>query len=144
MSSLDYFSSLPGKIITVLTTAVSFVVTYFFELTIDNFEQYLAVCAVVLLDGFFGVCAGTKLEGFKTYKAIKVLKTLFGWIVILSVLLMVESGIAGTNWLSETIVIPFIVFQVISALKNASLAGFIDAKLLNDILYKIDQHKHIK
>jgi phage-related holin len=144
MNSIAYFNSLPGKLITALTAGLSFILTYFFELTIDNFEQYLAVCAVVLLDGFFGICSGIKREGFKTYKAIKVLKTLFAWVVILSVLLMVESGIAGTTWLSETIIIPFIVFQLISALKNASLAGFIDARLLNDILDKIDQHKHTK
>ena len=36
---------------------------------------------------------------------------------------------------------PFIVFQLISALKNASMSGFIKTELLNKILDKIDQHK---
>jgi hypothetical protein len=54
---------------------------------------------------------------------------------------MVEKGFPGTGWLSETIIMPFIVFQIMSALKNASLAGFIQNDLLNTILDKIDKHK---
>jgi hypothetical protein len=55
--------------------------------------------------------------------------------------LSVEKGIEGTFWLSETIMIPFLIFQLISALKNASMAGYIDSSLLNEILDKIDKHK---
>jgi len=93
------------------------------------------------LDGFFGLWAGVIREGFKTYKAIKVLKTLFAWILILTVLLSVELGFKGTGWISETVLMPFMIFQLISALKNASMAGFIKTELLNNILDKIDQHK---
>jgi hypothetical protein len=94
-----------------------------------------------LLDGFFGVIAGVKREGFKTYKALKVLKSLVAWEVILTAILMIENGFTGTGWLSETIIPPFIVFQLMSALKNASMAGFIKNELLNIILDKIDKHK---
>lgn len=118
-----------------------FMGSYFMNLTADNTEQYLALVAVVLLDGFFGLIAGIKREGFKTYKAVKVLKTLFAWVLILTVILSVELGFKGTSWLSETILMPFIVFQLISALKNASMSGFIKTELLNKILDKIDQHK---
>ena len=54
---------------------------------------------------------------------------------------MVEAGFKGTSWLSETILIPLIVFQVISALKNAEQAGFIKNEALGTILNKIDKHK---
>jgi phage-related holin len=54
---------------------------------------------------------------------------------------MVEKGFTGTAWLSEVVVIPFIVLQIISALKNASMAGFIKAEELNKILDRIDNHK---
>jgi phage-related holin len=53
----------------------------------------------------------------------------------------VEKGFPGTGWLSETILVPFIVFELLSALKNASMAGFIQADLLNQILDKFDTHK---
>ena len=90
------------------------------------------------------VMAGTRREGFQTRKALSVLKNTVAWLVILTVILMVEQGFAGTAWLSEVIVVPFMVFQLISALKNASMAGFIQVGLLNQILDKIDKHKGIR
>ena len=135
------FKSTWINMITALGTAGAFIGSYFMNLTADNTEQYLAVIAVVLLDGFFGLCAGIKQEGFKTYKAVKVLKTIFAWVLILTVILSVELGFTGTGWLSETILIPFIIFQIISSLKNASMAGFIQNDLLNEILDRIDKHK---
>jgi hypothetical protein len=125
----------------ITSTAFAFVCSYFFNLAIENSDQYLAVVAIIFMDGFFGVIAGTKREGFKTYKAVKILKTLVAWIVTLTVLIMVEAGFKGTSWLSETILIPLIIFQVISALKNAEQAGFIKNEALTTILDKIDKHK---
>lgn len=124
-----------------VATVVSFIFTYFFNLTMDNYEQYLALTSVVMLDGFFGIIAGIKREGFQTRKAIKVLYTLVVWIMFLTVLLTVEKGFPGTGWLSETILLPFLVFQIMSALKNASMSGLIKTALLNDILDRIDNHK---
>jgi hypothetical protein len=124
-----------------VATMISFIFTYFFNLTIDNSDQYLGLIAVVMLDGFFGILAGTRREGFQTFKALKVLRTLITWIIFLTVLLTIEKGFPGTSWLSETILIPFIVFQVISALKNASMCGWIKSDVLNSILDKIDKHK---
>tara|TARA_B110000444_G_C18769071_1_gene561538 strand:+ start:788 stop:1213 length:426 start_codon:yes stop_codon:yes gene_type:complete len=118
-----------------------FLLTYFTELTLNNIEQFLAVGFVVALDGFFGLIAGIKREGFKTFKALSVLRTLAIWWLILGVVLSIEKGFAGTSWLSETMITPFLVFELISALKNASMAGFIKNDLLNTILDKIDNHK---
>jgi phage-related holin len=128
-------------IIVTLTAFFTFVFSYFYDLTLNNYEQFLATISVVLLDGVFGIIAGAKREGFKTFKAIKVLRTTVIWIVILAVLLSVEKAFIGAGWLSETIMIPFIVFQLISALKNASMAGYIKGELLNQLLDKIDKHK---
>ena len=124
-----------------ISTFCGFMGSYFMNLTANNTEQYLAVVAVMLLDGFFGVIAGIKREGFKTYKALKVLKNIFAWILILTAILSIELGFKGTSWLSETILAPFMVFQMVSALKNASMAGFIKNELLNEILDRIDSHK---
>lgn len=124
-----------------LTTTITFVCTYFGKLAMDNIEQYFAVVAVIFMDGFFGVIAGIKKEGFRTYKAIRVLKNVFSWLVILTVILMIEKGFKGTGWLSETIIVPFMIFELISALKNASMSGFIKNDQLNKILDLIDKHK---
>ena len=124
-----------------ISTTMSFICTYFFNLTMTYSEQYLALIAVVFLDGFFGVIAGAKREGFKTFKALSVIRTAAVWCMFLTVILLVEQGFKGTSWLSETILIPFVIFQLISALKNASMCGFIKADVLNQILDRIDNHK---
>ena len=127
-----------------VSTMCAFICSYFLELTIDNMEQFLSVCCVVLLDGFFGMIAGIKREGFKTFKALSVLRTVIVWWVILAVILTVEKSFPGTGWLSETIIVPFLIFQIVSALKNASMAGFIKIEALNNILDKIDKHKGLR
>jgi phage-related holin len=124
-----------------LTTACAFIGSYFMNLTADNIEQYLSVAFVIFADGFFGVWAGVKREGFKTFKALSVLKTLIFWIVMLSAILTIEKGFTGTSWLSETIMAPFLVFQLISILKNASMVGVVKNELLTQILDKLDKHK---
>ena len=136
--------SFPLLAITSFTAGVTFMCSYFMNLTMANSDQYLAIVGVMFLDGVFGMIAGTKREGFQTRKAIKVLRNTVAWLVILTVILMVEQGFTGTAWLSEVIVVPFMVFQLISALKNASMAGFIQMSLLNQILDKIDKHKGIR
>ena len=124
-----------------VSTTMSFICSYFLELYMGNAEQYLALIAIVFIDGFFGIAAGIKREGFQTRKAVRVLKRAIAWVVFLTGILMVEKGFVGTSWLSETVIIPFIVLQIISALKNASMAGFIKAEELNKILDRIDNHK---
>ena len=124
-----------------VSTTMSFICSYFMELYMGNAEQYLALIAIVFIDGFFGIAAGIKREGFQTRKAVRVLQRVITWVVLLTAILMVERGFAGTSWLSETIIVPFIVLQLISALKNASMAGFIKAEELNQLLDRIDNHK---
>ena len=124
-----------------ITAFCTYLCTYFLNLSMDNMEQYLAVVAVLWLDGIFGIWAGVKREGFKTYKALKITRNTIIWLVILTVILMVEKGFTGTAWLSEVIIVPFMVLQLISALKNASMAGLIKVEELNKILDRIDKHK---
>ncbi len=119
----------------------TYMCTYLFNLSMENMEQYLAVVAVLWLDGIFGIWAGIKREGFKTYKALKITRSTFVWLAILTVILMVEKGFTGTAWLSEVVIVPFMVLQLISALKNASMAGLIKMEVLNKILDHIDKHK---
>jgi len=133
--------TIPLTISLLATTTMTFIGTYFYNLTMDYSDQYLGLIAVVLFDGFFGIIAGTKREGFQTFKALKVLRTAVTWVVLLTVLLLVEKGFKGTSWLSETILVPFMVFQLLSALKNASMAGFIKTEVLNRIMDAFDKHK---
>ena len=124
-----------------LTTAFAFIGTYFLHLTADNIDQFLSVGLVVFADGFFGIWAGVKREGFQTRKALSVLKTFGFWTIMLAAVLSIEKGFTGTSWLSETIMAPFLVFQLISILKNASMVGVVKNELATKILDKLDNHK---
>jgi len=128
-------------IITITSMSLGFIFSYFLNLTIQNAEQYLAVATLVFADGFFGIIAGIKREGFKTYKAIKILRTLLFWVIMLTLILVIEKSIPGAGWLSETMLMPLVIFQLISVVKNASMAGFIKADVVNKILDTIDKHK---
>ena len=137
MKSTSIIILLPSMIL-------GFICSYFLEITIQNAEQYLAITTLVFADGFFGIIGGIKREGFKTYKAIKILKTLIFWVLILTLILVIEKSIPGAIWLSETMLMPLVIFQLISVIKNASMAGFIKAEVLNKILDRIDKHKGLR
>ena len=141
LSPTNSMKSTTLTFLTVPLVTVSFLCSYFLELTMGNAEQYLALIAVVFIDGLFGIIAGAKREGFQTRKAVRVLQRAVSWAMFLTVILMVEKGFKGTAWLSEAVIIPFIILQLISALKNASMAGFIKTEELNKILDRIDNHK---
>lgn len=126
---------------TAFTGILTFIITYFTELALCNADQYMALVAVLILDGYFGVRAGIKREGFKTYKALKILKTIVTWILILTTVLSIEKAFPEVSWMSETLLIPFLTFELISILKNASMAGYIKQESINMFLNKIDQHK---
>jgi len=131
-------------IIAFTSMSIGFICSYFMELTMQNAEQYLAITTLVFADGFFGIIAGIKREGFKTYKAIKILRTLIFWVVMLTLILVIEKSIPGAGWLSETVLMPLVIFQLISTVKNASMAGFIKADVLNQILDRVDKHKGLR
>lgn len=131
-------------IISLISMLISFICSYFMNITLQYAEQYLVITTLIFADGFFGVISGIKREGFKTYKALKILKTLMFWVIFLTLVLSIENSFSAVFWLSEVIITPFIVFELISILKNASMAGVIKASLLNEILDRIDQHKGIR
>ncbi len=58
----------------------------------------------------------------------------------IDVILGIEANFSGIFWLSETIITPLIIFQLISALKNASMAGFVKIDELNNIRWIFHQH----
>jgi len=126
------------------TTTMSFLCSYFFDIAMNNAEQYLAIIVVIFADGFFGMWRGIKAGDFQTKLALKVPKSLVFWIAMLTVIIMVEKGITGISWLSEAILIPFVVFQMVSVLKNASMLGLIPPSMLTNILAKLDKHKDFK
>jgi hypothetical protein len=122
-----------------ISAVVTFLVTYFWNIGMNNVEQFLAVFAVIFFDGFTGILVAVKMRDFRTYRAINTLKKLFSWWFILTTSLFIEKAFPGTSFISETLVIPFCLFEALSGIKNLSNAGWIDLKFLKNI----DQHKNL-
>lgn len=145
MFTFNLFNNMkPTAVLIILlpTLMLSFVSSYFLELTLKYWDQYTSIAFVIMLDGFFGVISGCKREGFKTYKALRIIKSLFSWLLIMFTVLMIEKTYPLMFWLSECFFVPIIVFYLISTLKNASDAGFIRNELVLKIMEKIDKHKN--
>jgi hypothetical protein len=123
-----------------VSTSIGFLVSYLHNLSLEHIESYLIIVLSLFLDGLFGIIAGVKREGFKTFKSLKLLKNLVMWSTLLSFILVAEVNFE-VYWLSETMLFPFMTFQLISIVKNISMSGFIKNEKLNSLLDRVDRHK---
>jgi hypothetical protein len=108
---------------------------------LDAQHQFIAIFTVVLLDAFFGICKAFKLGNFETKKTFKAVYMLGGFWLLLATVLTIEKGFPFANFLSEAIMMPILLFQLISTLKNMQLVGLINNNTLLKILSNIDKHK---
>jgi len=125
-----------------ILSIIGAILGYFTNLITDNGYAFAAVAAVVGLDFIFGVINAVKNNNFQTGKALKVVEYLFTYWLILAVTLSIELGFQGTQWMSEAIMIPILVFTLVSRKKNASLFGVLPKGLLLKILENIDSYKN--
>lgn len=104
--------------------------------------QFISIVAVLFLDLIFGVTRAIKYNEFETKKSFKIVWMLFAYTGLLATVLLIEKGFPFAAFLSEAVLLPIIVFQIISILKNMSLLGLISNSVLNKILKNIDLHKN--
>jgi phage-related holin len=62
---------------------------------------------------------------------------------LLGTVLVIERGFPFASFLSEAVILPILVFQLISIIKNLNRLGFINGELADKILSKIDNHKDV-
>lgn len=110
-------------------------------LFLDNIYSYIAITFVVLMDFLFGMIRAYKQKEFETNQALKVVYYLPVYWVIITVVILIEKAQPSAFWLSETIIMPILVFQLISMLKNISEAELIKSPLIKKILENIDNYK---
>lgn len=113
------------------------------ELFVTEKYQFVAVFAVVIVDLIFGVFRAFKQGEFQTRKAFKSLWMLGGFWLLLATVLLIEKGYHIASFLSEAILLPILLFQIISIVKNMHLLGLISGGLLTRILQNIDNHKDV-
>ena len=130
-----------GIVIKVLVGFISAMLGYMEVIIFENIDMFRAISFVVFIDFIFGVAKAIKFGRWKVARAMKVVYYLFSYWTILFVVLQIEKATTSAFWISEAIFLPIIIFQMVSALKNASLVGFIPQGLLLQLLQSIDKHK---
>lgn len=141
-SFIQSFTGIKGAIDFIINLAVSIstmVLAKFKIVLISNEDLFFTITAVVVLDAIFGVLVNIKK--FETNRALKMVWYLCGYYSITFVVLFIEKSHPAAFWLSETVIMPILVFQIISILKHASKLKLIPIPVVNDILSKIDKHK---
>ncbi len=108
---------------------------------LDNKYQFVAIAAVVILDSLFGMAKALFLKNFETQKTFKSVYRLVGFWFLLATVLLIEKGFPFASFLSEAILLPIILFQVISIIKNMNIVGLISNETVTRMLANIDKHK---
>lgn len=140
--SIAHLRSIEEFIFNLIITSFSFILGYSQLIVLDNSNLFMGVVVVVVSDWVMGTILALKNKVWHTRKAIKIVYYIFAYSTILFTVLAVEKAHPSAFFLSETIIMPILVFQIISTLKNASLIGFIPQGLLLNILNNIDSYKN--
>jgi toxin secretion/phage lysis holin len=127
-----------------LSGGIGALLTELLNLMISEIFQFIAIVAVVLLDALLGISRALINKEFETRKAFKGIFMMVAFTGLLATVLIIEKGYPFASFLSETVLLPIIVFQVISILKNMQLLGLISGTLLDKIIDNIDKHKNGK
>lgn len=141
ISSIAHVRSFGELLFNTFATILAFIFGYFKIIAIDNINLFMAVFIVVIGDWLFGTFLAIRNKSWETRKALKVVYYLTGYWLIVFIVLSIEKAHAAAFFLSEAVVLPILIFQVISMLKNASLLGVLPKGLLLKILSNIDNYK---
>lgn len=141
ITGIVHIRSATDFILGAVVAATAATAAYFRLLVLGNPAAFEAITWVVAIDFIVGVLVALKKDKFETQKALKVVYYFTAYFALLGLVLKVEEGFASAFWLSEAVIMPILVFQVVSILKNLSILGIINNTLLNTILDKVDQHK---
>lgn len=142
LQSIAHTRSYTEVVFNFIITILSAIFGYFQLTIIENKNLFIAVLIVVIGDWIFGTARAIKNKKWETKRAMKVIYYIFAYSVIVFVVLSIEKAMPSAFFLSDAVVMPILIFQTISMLKNASLIGWIPKGLLLQILEKIDSYKH--
>jgi hypothetical protein len=140
--SITHIKSVTDFVVGFVTASVAAIFAYFKLLVLDNSSAFEAITWVVIIDFIVGVSLAIKNGKFETQKALKIAYYFGVYFALLGMVLKVEQGFPSAFWLSEAVMMPVLVFQVVSILKNLHLLGVINNTLLAEMLEKIDRHKN--
>jgi len=138
-----------------IVTLFSLIFGYFNSMFLEKTDLFIAVLLVVCFDNILGQIIAIKIKKYnkrlkkwgtswETQKALKGVYYIVGYSAIVAVVLSIQKGFPAAGFLDEAVVLPILIFQLISILKNASILKFIPQGLLLQLLENIDNYKDQK
>lgn len=141
ITSITHLKSAKDFFLNLIITLLSFIFAYGKVLILDNINLFIAIGVVVIIDWIFGVAIAIKNKKFETQKALKIVYYLITYWSMLFAVLSIEKGFSSAFWLTEAIIMPILVFQIISMIKNLMLLGVINNSLAKQMFKNIDRYK---
>lgn len=127
--------------ILILSFSMSAMFTEISGILVAEMYQFIAILCVILLDTTLAMIKAYKSSTFETNKSFKAVIMLVLFWALLATVLIIEKGFPFVSFLSEAVIVPILLFQIISIIKNLSLLGYINNELAKKILSNIDNHK---
>lgn len=135
-----------------IVTLFSLIFGYFHSMFLERIDLFLTILFVVVLDNILGQLIAKKTPiynkrlkkwgtAWETQKALKGIYYLVGYSAIVAVVLSIQKGFPAAGFLDEAVVLPILIFQLVSILKNASLLNLLPQGLLLQLLENIDNYK---
>lgn len=141
MADIFHVRNTTDIIMNALLTFVGGFIGYFIDIVNVNSDAFFSIALVVGVDFIFGILKSFKTNTFETRRALKVVWYFSSYSLLLALMLSIEKGFSYASWMAEAVMLPIITFQIISALKNASIVGVIPQGVLLKILENIDNYK---
>lgn len=141
--SLLHLQSATHFLINALAAFVAGFLAYFKLLVFENAAAFEAITWVVSIDFIVGIVLAFKRGNFETQKALKVLYYFGVYFGLTAMVIKVEQGFPSAFWLSEALLMPLLVGQIVSIAKNLTLLKLITNPTLVKILSNIDKHKDL-
>ncbi|WP_271407420.1 phage holin family protein [Tenacibaculum soleae] len=127
--------------LSILSFSAAAMITEITGVFVAEVYQFLAIFCVVILDASLAMMKAYKTGSFETNKSFKAVIMLVLFWALLATVLVIEKGFPFASFLSEAVIVPILLFQIISIIKNLSLLGYINNDLAKRILSNIDNHK---
>lgn len=131
---------LDAKLVLSITGAFISFLSGLTEVIIKAEYQFVAVTATVLFTWLTGMYTAYKQDRFNFDEAAKVLLYMVLYNGFLFLLLLIERGYEFASFLSEAIVLPILVNEIIKILTHFNALGLITSEKLKQIINKVDPY----
>lgn len=124
-----------------VVTGVSLLVSYIYNLALPHAAIFFAIIGVCFFDWVLGSVLAFKRGKWESRRAVKVFVYVLVYSTLLLILAQIEEAFVTTVWIVEGVMMPIILIQLVSVLKNMNKLGLISNELLKQFLDKIEKNK---